>query len=108
MQPRRLRIKKGDKVVVIAGAYKSKEPHEVLRIDRQAGRIVVKDVNLRWKHQRRSQQNPQGGRVKKEFPIDASNVLLYSEKAGAGVRTRVQVKEGRRIRVGIPCGTEFD
>lgn len=101
-------VKKGDKVVVITGAYKSAEPREVLRIDRDSLRIIVKDVNMRWKHQRRSQQNPQGGRVQKEFPIDVSNVLLYSEEAKKGVRTRIQLKDGKRIRVGIPCGTEFD
>ncbi len=104
----KLHVKKGDKVVIITGAYKSSEPHEVLRVDRSEGRVVVKDVNMRWKHQRRSQQDPQGGRTQKEFPIDASNVLVYSEKAGKGVRTRVEVKDGKRIRVGIPCGTEFD
>ena len=104
----KLHIKKGDNVAVIAGAYKSREPHEVLRVELSEERVVVKDVNMRWKHQRRSQQNPQGGRVQKEFPIDASNVLIYSEKAGKGVRTRIEVKDGKRIRVGIPCGTEFD
>ena len=46
--------------------------------------------------------------MEKEFPIDASNVLLYSEKAGKGVRTRIELKDGKRVRVGIPCGTEFD
>ena len=101
-------IKKGDKVVVITGAYKSAEPHEVLRVDRDNRRVIVKDVNVRWKHQRRSQQNPQGGRVQREFPIDVSNVLIYSEEAKKGVRTRIQVKDGKRVRVGIPCGTEFD
>ena len=104
----KLHVKKGDNVVVIAGAYKSGEPREVLRVDRSEERVVVKDVNMRWKHQRRSQQSPQGGRVQKEFPIDASNVLIYSDKAGKGVRTRIEVKDGKRIRVGIPCGTEFD
>ncbi len=101
-------IKKGDKVVVITGAYKSAEPHEVLRVDRDSRRLIVKDVNVRWKHQRRSQQNPQGGRVQKEFPIDASNVLIYSEAASKGVRLRIQIVDGKRVRVGIPCGTEFD
>ena len=104
----KLHIKKGDKVVVIAGAYKSVEPREVLRVDRSEGRVVVKDVNILWKHQRRSQQDPQGNRTQKEFPIDSSNVLIYSEKAGKGVRTRIEVKDGKRIRVGIPCGTKFD
>ena len=104
----RLHVKKGDKVVVIAGADKSNEPHEVLKIDVERRMVLVQGVNLRWKHQRRSQQNPEGGRIRKEFPIAASNVLLYSEKAGKGVRTRIEVRDGRKVRVGVPCGTVFD
>jgi large subunit ribosomal protein L24 len=103
-----LHVKRGDKVVVIAGADKSDEPHEVLRVDAQNGKVLVQGVNMRWKHQRRSQQNPEGGRIHKEFPIDASNVLLFSQKAGKGVRTRIEVREGKKVRVGIPCGTVFD
>ena len=104
----KVRVKKGDKVVVITGAYKSTEPRDVLRVEREAGRVVVEGVNLRWKHERRSQQNPEGGRVHREFPIDASNVMLFSEKAGKGVRTRIEVVDGKKVRVGVPCGTRFD
>ena len=107
MPGRRCHVKRGDKVVVIAGAYKSSEPHEVLRV-LENGKVIVQGVNLRWKHQRRSQQNPKGGRVQKEIPIDVSNVMLWSEKAGKGVRIRNEVVGGKRVRVGIPCGTKFD
>jgi len=102
------RIKKGDKVVVVSGANKSDTVREVLSVFAEAGEVLVKDVNMRWKHIRRSQQSPQGGRVQREFPIDVSNVMLYSEKAGKGVRTRIEVVDGKRIRVGKPCGTKFD
>ena len=103
-----LHVKKGDRVVVISGASKSSEPREVLKVDAARRRVVVEGVNLRWKHERRSQQNPEGGRVHKEMPIDASNVLLYSEKAGKGVRTRMEIVDGKKVRVGVPCGTRFD
>ncbi len=101
-------VKKGDKVVVIAGADKSKEAREVLQVNVAAGRVLVQGTNVRWKHLKRSQQNPQGGRIQKEFPISESNVLLFSEKAGKGVRTRIEVIDGKRVRIGIPCGTQFD
>jgi large subunit ribosomal protein L24 len=109
-KPRRrpLHVKKGDKVVVTSGQYKSNEAREVLKVDAQAGRVIVQGVNLRWKHHRRSQQNPKGGRVQLEMPIDASKVLLFSEKLGKGTRTKVQVVEGKKVRVGIRCGTKFD
>ena len=43
-------IKKGDKVVVIAGADKSDSVHEVLSCNSETGRVLVKEVNMRWKH----------------------------------------------------------
>jgi len=104
---RKLHVKKGDKVVVCAGRWRSKEPREVLQVDPERGRVIVQGVNLRWKNTRKSAQNPRGERVQKEFPISASNVLLWSEKAGKGVRTRSQIVDGKRVRVGT-CGTRFD
>ena len=105
---RRMHVKKGDKVIVKVGADQSSEPREVLSVDADAGRVIVQGVNMRWKHMRASQANPQGDRVQREFPIDASNVMLFSEKAGKGVRTRVEVVDGKKVRVGVPCGTKFD
>ena len=109
-KPRRkpLHVKKGDKVVVTSGQYKSDEPREVLKVDADARRVIVAGVNLRWKHQRPSQQNPKGGRVQMEQPIDVSNVLLFSEKLGKGTRTKAEVVDGKKRRVGVQCGTRFD
>lgn len=103
----RVHVKKGDKVVVTSGSYKSNSPREVLRVDAD-GRILVQGVNLRWKHEKRSPQNPKGGRVQLEQPIPASKVLLFSEKLGKGTRTRIQIVDGRKVRVGVSCGTNFD
>ena len=69
-------------------------------------KVLVKGVNMRWKHVRRSQQNPQGGRLHKEFPIHVSNVMLFSEQSGKGVRVRNQIVDGKKARVGID-GTNF-
>lgn len=104
----RCRIKVGDKVVVISGADKSNEARQVLQVLDGEDRVVVEGVNLRWKHEKPSQMNPKGGRSRREFPLHVSNVLLYSEKAGKGVRIRTVVKDGKKVRVGIPCGTEFE
>lgn len=104
----RLHVKKGDKVVVVSGQYRSNEPHEVLKVLVEAGKVVVQGVNLRWKHHKRSQQNPKGGRVQIEQPIPAGKVLLYSEKLQRGTRARNERQDGKRIRVGVKCGTKFD
>lgn len=101
-------IKSGDKVVIISGADKSNDPKSVLEVLEVEDRVVIEGVNLRWKHEKPSQQNPKGGRTRREFPIHISNVQLYSEKAGKGVRTRVETKDGKKVRVGIPCGTVFE
>jgi large subunit ribosomal protein L24 len=103
---RKTHVKKGDKVVVHSGQYKSNEPHEVLKVLAE-GTILVQGVNLRWKHQKRSQQNPKGGRIQTEHPISASKVLLFSEKLAKGTRTRSQIVDGKRARVGVKCGTNF-
>ena len=103
-----LHVKKGDKVVVTAGQYKSDEAREVQKVDAINRRVVVEGVNLRWKHQKPSQENPKGGRVQLEHPIDVSNVLLFSEKLGKGTRTKTEVVDGKKVRVGVRCGTKFD
>jgi large subunit ribosomal protein L24 len=103
----RTHVRKGDQVVVTSGADRGNEPREVLHVDVARGVALVKGVNLRWKHTRRSPQNPKGGRVQKEFPVALSKLLLWSEKAGKGVRTRREVADGKRVRVGT-CGTRFD
>lgn len=103
-----MHVKKGDKVVVTSGQYKSNEPREVLKADCDTGKVIVQGVNLRWKHQKRSQQNPKGGRVQLEQPIPASKVLLFSAKLGKGTRTKVQVVGDKKVRVGVKCGTQFD
>jgi len=105
---KRVRFRKGDKVVVIAGEDKGKGPAEVLRVLPDTGRIVVQGVNLQTQHLRKSQDNPQGGITKKEGPIDASNVLLYSDKLKKGVRVRFETRDGKKVRVGVTCGTVFD
>ena len=58
------RLKKGDTVVVIAGVDRGKTGR-VLSVNPKAGRVVVEGVNLKWKHVRKSQAAPQGGRTQR-------------------------------------------
>ena len=55
---------------------------KVLRVDGAAGKVVVEGVNRVYKHVRKSQRNPQGGRLSKEMAVDASNVMLVCPKTG--------------------------
>lgn len=82
-------IREEDEVLVITGVD-SGTRGKVLKVDRGNNRVIVEGVNKVYKHVRRSQKNPQGGRLSKEMPISASNVMLLCPKTGK--RTRVGVR----------------
>jgi large subunit ribosomal protein L24 len=65
----------------------------VLRVDRETGRVVVEGVNYVYRHVRRSQKHPQGGRVAKEAAIHVSNVALYCAKCSGPAKVRFKINE---------------
>jgi len=79
-------VKKDDQVVVISGNFKGKKG-KVLKIFPTDRRVIVEGVNVRKRHSRPSQKNPQGGIVQKEAPIHLSNVMLLDPKSGEPTRT---------------------
>ena len=80
-----MKIKTGDTVRVISGAYRG-DSGKVLSVNHETGRVIVEGVNTVWKHVRRSQRNPQGGRLEMEMPIQASNVMVVCPKTGKPTR----------------------
>lgn len=90
-----MKIRKDDQVEVIAGDDKgsseSRKIAKVLRVLPDKNKLVVEGVNRVYKHLKPSQKNQQGGRLSKEMPIDASNVMLYCPSCARGVRV------GRRV-----------
>jgi large subunit ribosomal protein L24 len=97
-------IRVNDTVEVIVGDDRGTRG-KVLRVNRRAGKLVVEHVNRVYKHVRRSQKNPQGGRLSMEMPVPISNVLLVCEKCG--VKTRVGarfLKDGSKERFCKKCG----
>src|SRR5262245_19144815 len=100
-----MHIKTNDTVEVITGDDKGQRG-KVLTIDRRVGRLVVEGVNRVYKRVRRSQKNPQGGRLSKEMPVRISNVLLLCNKCGKGVKTGSRMaKNGTKERYCRKCGT---
>jgi large subunit ribosomal protein L24 len=91
-----MRLRKDDLVEVItgddAGGAKARTTGKVLRVLPKENKVVVEGINRVYKHLKPSRQNPQGGRLSKEMPIDASNVMLYCSTCRRGVRV------GRRYR----------
>lgn len=101
-----MKIKKNDKVKVIAGKEKGKEG-KVLVVDRANNKVIVEGVNMVKKHVKPGAQNPQGGIITKEAPIDASNVMYVYQ----GKPTRIGysiAKDGTKQRVAKATGEVID
>jgi large subunit ribosomal protein L24 len=81
-----MHLKTNDIVEVISGGDKGLRG-KILVIDREAGKVVVEGMNRVYKHVKRSQKNPQGGRLNKEMPIQISNVLLFCSRCNQAART---------------------
>jgi large subunit ribosomal protein L24 len=100
-------IKKGDQVVVIAGADKDRStPRTVLSVvtDDVSPRIIVEGVNIVSKHKKPNAQTPQGTIIKEEAPIAISNVMLWDAKAKMPTRIRRERNDGKSIRISKKSG----
>lgn len=95
-----LKIKKGDKVLVIAGKNKG-DQGKVLFVDRKNERVIIEGVNMITKHQKANAQNQEGGRIKKPAPINVSNVMyLYKGKpTKIGYKVEKVEKNGKTVTV---------
>ena len=104
------RIKKGDKVVVIAGRDKGRTG-EVIAVRREEGRALVRGVNIVKRHQRQS-ASQEGGIISKEAPIHLSNVALADPKDGKPTRIGFKfVGKGdarKKVRLAKRSGVEID
>ena len=97
-------IRVGDMVKVTAGDDKDARG-KVLKVDRHANKVTVEGINRVYKHVRRSQKNPQGGRLSLEMPIAGSNVLLVCESCGDAARFGVRfLDDGMKERYCKKCG----
>lgn len=100
-------IRIDDQVVVIAGASKGTRG-KVLKVDREKNKVVVEGAGRVWKHVRRSQKNPQGGRLNVEMPIDASNVLVVCPKTNQPSRIGVRyLEDGSKERYAKKSGVSL-
>jgi large subunit ribosomal protein L24 len=98
-------IRKGDTVVVISGDDKDRSrPRVVKEVILEKGKVIVEGVNMVSKHTKPSAQNTQGGIVKKEAPIQISNVMLWDPKAKSATRVSKQRTDGKTQRVSKKSG----
>ena len=104
----KLKIKKGDRVVVISGRDKGKQG-EVLKVLPKDARVVVQGVNIAKRHTRPSAADPSGGILDKELSIHISNVAHIDPKSGKPTRVGFKVLEGgRKVRVARRSGEMID
>ena len=92
----KLKIKSGDTVKVIAGDHKGSEG-KVQKVLSDKNKAIVEGVNMVKKHTKPSAQNPQGGIVEKEAPIQISNLSLLTSK-GEATRVGFRMEEGKKVR----------
>ncbi len=99
-----MKIKKNDTVTVIAGNSKGKTG-KVLKVFPSENRVIIEGVNLRKRHTKANQKNPQGGIIEKEAPINVSNVMLLDPKSNKATRIGAKIiiddKTGKKKSVRI-------
>lgn len=100
-------IRSGDLVEVTTGNARGTRA-KVLSVLPSKGKLVVEGVNRVYRHIKRSQKSPQGGRLSKEMPVDASNVQIVCPACGKATRIGVKVDaDGSRSRVCRKCGSDL-
>ncbi len=102
----KMKIKKGDQVVILSGDDKGKNG-EVVKAMPKEGKVVVQGVNLVKRHTKPSQTTP-GGIVTKEAPINVSNVALVDPKSGKATKVGYKEVDGKKVRVARKSGEVID
>jgi large subunit ribosomal protein L24 len=87
---KKLKIKKGDQVMVITGESKGQKGR-VLEVNREKDRVLVEGINMVSKHTKPNAKAPQGGILKKEAPVHISNLMVIDPASGKPTRV------GRRL-----------
>jgi large subunit ribosomal protein L24 len=96
------KIKKGDRVVLLAGKDKGKQGR-VLKVMPKEERVLVEGLNIAQRHTKPSQADPQGGIKNKEMPVHVSNVAIVDQE-GKPSRVGFRVEDGKKVRFAKTTG----
>lgn len=102
----KLKVKKGDKVVVITGRDKGKQG-EILKVLREENRVLVQGVNIVKRHQRQA-MGVEGGIISKEAPIHVSNVAHIDPKTQKPTRVGYKMDGDKKVRVARRSGEAIE
>ena len=104
----KLRLKKGDKVIVISGKDKGKTGN-ILKVFTATRKVLVEGVNLKTKHKKVDTATKEGGILKIEAPIHISNVMYYCESLGKGSRIGYKINDNNvKVRYCKKTGEEIE
>lgn len=107
MTAAKMKIKKGDTVIVLTGKDKGKSG-EVMKVEPKDNRVIVKGVNLVKKHRKPTQMGP-GGIDTIEASINVSNVAIADPKGGKATRVGYkELKDGKKVRFAKKSGETLD
>lgn len=98
-----MKIKKGDKVQIMAGKDRGKQG-EVLRVIPVAEKVLVKGVNVMKRHMRAKREGEKGERIEKEVPLHVSNVMLVCPHTNKPTRIGYKIEGGEKIRMSKKSG----
>src|SRR5512133_3259941 len=93
---KKLHIKKGDTVTVIAGESKGQKGR-VLEVNREKNKALVEGINMVSKHTKPNAKAPQGGIVKKEAPVHISNLMLVDPTSGKATRVGRKLNDKNKL-----------
>ncbi|MCL2064200.1 MAG: 50S ribosomal protein L24 [Candidatus Cloacimonetes bacterium] len=102
----KLRLRKGDNVIVITGKYKGVKGR-ILKVFPKDERVIVENVNFIKRHSKPRSQTQQGGIIEKEAPIHVSNVMLFNTTHNMVSKPVIKIINGNRIRVCKKTGDEL-
>ena len=102
----KLHVKSGDTVVVISGADKGVRG-KVIAASPEEGKVIVEGVHVVSKHTKARRQGESSQIIKTEGAIYASKVQLVCPKCDKGVRTKVAIVDGKKVRTCAKCGAEI-
>jgi large subunit ribosomal protein L24 len=102
-----MKIKKGDRVRVLAGKDRGKEGDVMFALPAE-GKVIVEGINVAKRHQKPTKATMQGGIIDKDMPIDVSNVALLCDACGQPTRVGYRADaDGNKIRICRKCGADI-
>lgn len=102
----KMHVRRDDDVIIISGNDKGKRG-KVLEVSPAEGKVIVEGVHVVKRHVKPKKQGDQGGIIPVEGAIYADKVQLYCSKCGKGVRSKIEEKNGKKVRVCAKCGAKL-